>query len=196
MSKLLIFVAAGLVAGVAAWRSSDASAAVDQDYDPSGFDAFTQTLDDFTLDNFGVSLMSNWRDDLAGRGAKYAPMLAQAEFANGIPSGMLARLAWQESRFRADIITGKVVSSAGAVGIMQIVPKWHPGVNPLDPAQSIKYAGGYLASLYRRFGRWDYALKAYNWGQGNVDAWLKGQKTEPLETQRYSSQILADLGMA
>src|SRR5687768_7649601 len=143
--------------------------------------------------NFGVSV-ENWVDDLNGRGAKYKPLLEAAEKRYGIPSGMLARLAWQESRFRADIISGKTVSSAGAMGIMQIVPRWHPGVDPLVPAQAIDYAGRYLSSLYRQFGRWDYALKAYNWGQGNVKAWLAGEKMEPMETRLYSSQILADIG--
>lgn len=194
-SESLIFIVAGLVAGIAAWKSASASTAEPvAEYEPSGIDSITDVIDDFTLDNFGISIMSNWRDDLNGRGAAYAPLLAAAEVRHKIPSGMLARLAWQESRFRADIISGKTVSSAGAMGIMQIVPKWHPGVDPLNPASAINYAGGYLASLYRQFGRWDYALKAYNWGPGNVQSWLRGQKSEPTETRLYSSQILSDIG--
>ncbi|SHL44878.1 Transglycosylase SLT domain-containing protein [Nitrosospira sp. Nsp11] len=192
-SDALIFVAAGLLAGIAAWKAADASVDAGE-YEPSGVDSISDVIDDFTFDNFGISIMSNWRDDLAGRGAAYAPLLAAAEVRHGIPGGMLARLAWQESRFRADIISGRTVSSAGALGIMQIVPKWHPGVDPLNPAAAINYAGGYLASLYRQFSRWDLALKAYNWGPGNVRAWLNGQKVEPTETRLYSAQILNDMG--
>ena len=139
--------------------------------------------------------MENWVNDLNGRGARYKPLLAAAEKRYGIPSGMLARLAWQESRFRDDIVSGRTVSSAGAMGIMQIVTRWHPGVDPLNPAQAIDYAGQFLARLYKKFGTWELALKAYNWGEGNLVKWLRGEKIEPLETRLYSAQILSDLRM-
>lgn len=123
----------------------------------------------------------------------YLDALHAAESRNGIPRDLLVRLAYQESRFRPDIISGATVSSANAQGIMQIVPRWHPDVNPLDPIASINYAGKFLAGLYRTFGRWELALKAYNWGAGNVRKWLAGNAVEPSETQRYSAEILADL---
>ena len=123
-------------------------------------------------------------------------MAAAAERKYGIPHNLLARLAWQESRFREDIISGRTVSSAGALGIMQIVPRWHPGVNPLNPDAAIDYAGGFLASLKRQLGTWELALKGYNWGAGNVKKWLAGELSEPLETRLYSSQILNDVGAA
>lgn len=150
--------------------------------------------DDFVYEAVGYRAMGQWFDDLNGRGAPYKQLLLDTEEKYGIPEYMLARLAWQESRFRADIISGKTKSSAGALGIMQIVPRWHPGVDPLNPAAAIDYAGKYLKSLYRQFGNWEYALKAYNWGPGNVKQWLAGNKAEPLETRNYSSQILADIG--
>lgn len=196
MSESLIFAVAGLLAGFMAWRSGDGGG--DDGGDDSGgsssVDDIVNTVDDFAEQTFGVRVMGNWLNDLNGRGAAYKPMLAAAESRYGIPSGMLARLAWQESRFREDIISGKTVSSAGAMGIMQIVPKWHPGVDPLNPGAAIDYAGRYLSSLYRQFGSWELALKSYNWGAGNVTAWLAGKKIEPLETRNYSSQILADIG--
>ena len=103
------------------------------------------------------------------------------------------RLAYQESRFRPDIISGQTVSSAGAVGIMQIVPRWHPEVNALDPAAAIAYAGKFLASLYRQFGTWELALQAYNWGPGNLKKYLAQGGTLPVETANYSGQILTDI---
>lgn len=143
----------------------------------------------------GYSLR-NW-EQVAARpeNAAYVTALHRAEAANGIPRGMLVRLAYQESRFRQDIISGAVKSSAGALGIMQIVPRWHPGVDPLDPFASISYAAGYLARLKRKFGTWERALQAYNWGEGNLSRWLAGEiATMPSETRNYSAQILADLG--
>lgn len=124
----------------------------------------------------------------------YLAALHASERANGIPKNLLVRVAYQESRFRNDIISGTKQSSAGAQGIMQIVPKWHPSVDPLDPYAAINYAGAYLAKLYKRYGNWSHALMAYNWGMGNVDRYLKGElKTLPTETQNYYTQILRDV---
>lgn len=132
---------------------------------------------------------------LNSRGEAYKQTFSKAEAENGIPPLMLARLAYQESRFRADIISGQTVSSAGALGIMQIVPRWHPDVNPLDPVAAIHYAGKYLRQLYNQFGTWERALQAYNWGPGNLANYLSGNiSTMPTETANYSRQILAEIG--
>ncbi|MFT2112177.1 transglycosylase SLT domain-containing protein [Marinomonas sp. 2405UD68-3] len=129
--------------------------------------------------------------------APYVDDIAKAEKQNGIPFGLLARLLYQESHYRDDIIKGQTVSHAGAVGIAQIVPRWHPNVDPLNPVESIYYAAEYLARLKSRFGDWETALASYNWGQGNVskaqskygDGWLSHA---PAETQNYVNQISAD----
>ncbi|WP_051227920.1 lytic transglycosylase domain-containing protein [Oceanospirillum beijerinckii] len=128
----------------------------------------------------------------------YLSNIRQAEKHHCMPENLLARLIYQESRYRKDIITGKTVSSAGAVGIAQIVPKWHPDVDPLNPEQSIHYAAKYLSQLKRQFGDWPTALAAYNWGPGNVS---KAQKKHgrswldkaPRETQNYVGQIWGDV---
>jgi soluble lytic murein transglycosylase-like protein len=125
--------------------------------------------------------------------AAYAATIAAAEQANGIPSHLLARLLYQESRWRNDIISGRLKSPAGAVGIAQFMPataaEW--GVNPLDTTSAINGAARYLASLYRRFGTWTQALAAYNWGQGNVAR--RGLGVAPTETRNYYTQILRDV---
>lgn len=142
----------------------------------------------------GVDMQDWQRVAARPENSVYVALLHSAEVRYGTPVNMLVRLAYQESRFRQDIISGATVSSAGAVGIMQIVPRWHPDVNPLDPAAAIDYAGRYLASLYRQFGTWELALQAYNWGPGNLKKYLTAGGSLPVETSRYSSQILADLG--
>jgi soluble lytic murein transglycosylase-like protein len=128
----------------------------------------------------------------------YLNEIMAAEYQNGMPKYLLARLLYQESRYRQDIITGEVKSSAGAVGIAQIVPRWHPTVNPLNVAESISYAAAYLTRLKNQFGDWKTALAAYNWGQGNVNLAMKehGYKwlaNAPTETQNYVKQIWADV---
>lgn len=137
------------------------------------------------------SMTANWLRDLNSIGLPYKAALLAAEKAHGIPAYLLARLAWQESRFNP-----VAKSKAGALGLMQFMPATAKdmGINPLDPIQAINGAARYLVQQYRRFGTWELALKAYNWGPGNVSKWLaRGRTGEPRETERYSREILADL---
>ena len=126
---------------------------------------------------------------------RFRGAIASAEVNYGLPDQMLARLLWQESRYKDSIITGAVRSPAGAMGIAQFMPATAAdmGVDPLDPFAAIDAAGRYLRSLYRQTGDWSKALAAYNWGIGNV--LRKGMSRAPLETRNYFSQILADIGL-
>lgn len=137
-----------------------------------------------------ISTVTNTLTMLSSR-EQLKPFFRVAENVNGLPQGILERMAQQESSFRPEVINGTVKSSAGAVGLLQIVPKWHPGVNPTDPIASINYAGKYLKELYQKTGTWEKALAAYNWGIGNV--LNKGMLYAPAETRNYVTQILKDV---
>lgn len=119
----------------------------------------------------------------------YLPAINQAEHDYKLPPTLLARVLDIESAYRPDIISGQVRSNAGALGIAQIVPRWHPGVDPLDPAQAIPYAARYLADLKAQFGSWRKAVAAYNWGAGNLTRYISGETTLPLETSNYLKKI-------
>jgi hypothetical protein len=89
----------------------------------------------------------------------------------------------QESRFGAG-----AVSSAGAQGLMQLMPGTaarYGVANPFDPAQSIMGGTRYLKDLLRLFsGRVDLALAGYNAGEGAVMKY--GNRIPPYrETQNY-----------
>lgn len=152
----------------------------------------------------GGAIVTTVRNRWPGKAPdKYAPYIKAAEIREGIPHNLLARLLWQESRFREDIISGAVKSAAGAVGIAQIVPKWHPNVDPLNPWASIDYAAQYLRQLRAQFGTWQLALAAYNWGPGNLTKGLNTygggvltHPTTPTETRNYVSQIWTDVSGA
>lgn len=101
--------------------------------------------------------------ELPARAEPYLEAIEKAEVDNGMPSGLLLNLLRNESNFDASIVSHK-----GAKGIAQIVPKWHPDVDPYDPYESISYAGKYLKKLKTTFGSWSYAVLAYNWGIGNM----------------------------
>lgn len=123
----------------------------------------------------------------------YLPHIYAAERAHGLPHNLLARVLYQESRYRADIIDGRTASPAGALGIAQFMPataaEW--GIDPLDPVASIYGAARYLRWLYNRHGSWHEALAAYNWGTGNVAR--RGLQEAPPETVAYVRDITRDV---
>lgn len=125
--------------------------------------------------------------------APYLEDIRRAEVRYALPEQLLARVLYQESRFRPDIINGTTRSSAGAVGIAQFMPATAAelGVDPLNPASAIDGAGRYLRRLFDRFGNWSEALAAYNWGQGNVAR--RGLEAAPAETRNYLAEIRKDV---
>ncbi len=135
---------------------------------------------------------------LLARAQPYQALILQTEQKNGIPPGLMIGLLAQESNFDPDVITGKRKSAAGAVGIAQFMPKTAKsfGIDPLDPAQAIAASGTYLSQLQKKYGTWPDAMRAYNWGPGNYDAYLKygkGAKGQPIpaETKEYPGKVLA-----
>ncbi len=103
--------------------------------------------------------------------------------------------------------TAHITSSAGARGIMQLMPKLataqaaelHPGTvfDPetlYDPAVNVEYGLAELAVLTRSFStegaepRLPMVIAAYNGGPDAVRRWL-GEATEPIEMDRWSEDI-------
>jgi len=141
--------------------------------------------------------VSGWKN--VQQGPKWVPYIEFVEQQLGIPPDLLARMAYQESRFREDIITGTTASSAGALGILQLMPAFFKSVQvpvpftDADTQAQIQEAGNYIVSLYKQFGDWGTALAAYNFGPGNEQKALAGQLQLPAETVNYVTQILADV---
>ncbi|MDE0853084.1 MAG: lytic transglycosylase domain-containing protein [Nevskia sp.] len=123
----------------------------------------------------------------------YAPEIAAAESAHGMPAGLMARQGYQESGYQAAVVSGARRSAAGAIGMFQFEPATAAEfeIDPTDPAQAIDGAGRYLAQLRAALGSWDYAVAAYNWGIGNVHKWLRAGKSypPPAETVTYVANI-------
>lgn len=112
---------------------------------------------------------------------------------------LLAAVVYTESRFNAS-----ARSSAGAVGLMQLLPDTAKGIavrtggdgfvvsDLLDPEINVRYGSWYLRSLLRRYGDLRTALAAYHAGQGNVDRWrAEGVGIQFPETRSYVAGVLA-----
>lgn len=122
------------------------------------------------------------------QGSRYSGIVDAAAKQNRLDPALLDAVIGQESGFRPD-----AVSSAGAVGLMQLMPDTarELGVaDPFDPAQNVEGGAKYLRSLLDRYnGRLDLALAAYNAGPGAVDRF--GGIPPYAETQRYVASIMA-----
>lgn len=104
----------------------------------------------------------------------------------GVPRDLFRKQIQQESGFDPDAYN----ASSGASGIAQIVPRFHPDVDPHDPLASLDYAAGWMASMHRQYGNYARALAAYNWGPGNVQNWNGRRDSLPAETQHYLDVIM------
>lgn len=131
---------------------------------------------------------------------QYQQPIRDAAATFNVPPDMLARLLWQESRFRDDIVFCQTLSSAGAKGIAQFMPATASDVakrigyfDPCEPFGSIHASSYYLSSLYKQTGNWLDAVAAYNWGIGNVLQYRAGvAKTIPQETRDYTASIVGE----
>lgn len=90
-------------------------------------------------------------------------------------------------------------SSAGAIGIAQIVPQWHPNVDPLDPHASLDYAARLMRAYLNQYGDYRLALIAYNAGPARLKvgdpafvplAKILSNAFAGGETKRYVANIL------
>ena len=142
----------------------------------------------------GMGGMMPSRPTLGGAytGAALAPdvdaLIVKYSQEYGVDPNIARAVAMQESGGRHD-----VVSPAGAIGTFQLMPDTAKelGVDPHDLDQNIRGGIQYLKQMHDRYGgNWDRALYAYNWGPGNMDAYLqtgKGLDGRPMpsETLNY-----------
>lgn len=113
---------------------------------------------------------------------------ADAATRAGIDPGIFSRQIQQESGFNPG-----AYNPSGATGIAQIMPQYHPGVDPSDPHASLDYAAQLMRQNLDRYnGDYPTALAAYNAGPGAV-AQYGGVPPFP-ETQRYVSAIMGGSG--
>lgn len=118
------------------------------------------------------------------------PLFASASAQSGVPASLLAAVAKQESGYDPT-----AVSSAGAQGIMQLMPSTASslGVDAFDPAQAISGAAQLLGGYLQQYnGSVPLALAAYNAGPGAVASY--GGVPPYAETTNYVNSILGMLG--
>lgn len=112
---------------------------------------------------------------------------------------LLAAVVYAESRFDPD-----AVSSAGAVGLMQLLPETAKGIalrtggdrfvvsDLRNPEINVRYGSWYLDHLRERYdGDMRLALAAYHAGPGSVDRWIEdGSGIAFPETRVYVDEVM------
>ncbi|MGH6760352.1 MAG: lytic transglycosylase domain-containing protein [Phyllobacterium sp.] len=133
--------------------------------------------------------------DRPSRVDPYATFIAEAAHRFGVPEVWIRAVMRVESRGDA-----RAISSAGAMGLMQIMPAtWASlrtrhglGANPYDPRDNILAGAAYLREMHDRYGSPGF-LAAYNAGPGRYEESLAGRPL-PAETRAYVAMLAPLVG--
>lgn len=129
----------------------------------------------------------------------HAAHITEAAQRFGIPERWIRAVLRAESA--GDV---RAISSAGALGLMQIMPdtwaalrvRYRLGRDPYDPHDNILAGAAYLREMWDRYGDVGAMLAAYNAGPGRYDDHRSTGRALPAETQAYVAALLPVLGGA
>jgi soluble lytic murein transglycosylase-like protein len=127
---------------------------------------------------------------------RWSPQISEASARFGIPSEWIRLVMRAESGGRTHLGGRPIVSRAGAMGLMQLMPgTWSEvrallglGWDPHDPRDNILAGTFYLREMYDRFG-YPGMFAAYNAGPGRYVRHLATGSALPGETRAYVLQV-------
>lgn len=119
---------------------------------------------------------------------KYEQAVLEEANRQGVDPNLALHVLYKETGNLKDPETAR--SKAGAIGIMQLMPKTAAdlGVDPTNPMENIRGGITYLKQMADKYKENRLAAAAYNAGPGNLDRALRrqgGLDTLPHETRNY-----------
>jgi soluble lytic murein transglycosylase-like protein len=133
-------------------------------------------------------------------GHKYEDMVIKEAQRIGLDPSIAVHALYKETGNLKNPESAK--SSAGAIGVMQLMPKTAKelGVDPLVPEDNIRGGVMYLKKMYDKYQDPTLALAAYNAGPGRIDKILQKAKETgqhwkdllPAETQNYIKKFTSN----
>ncbi|MGV7120828.1 lytic transglycosylase domain-containing protein [Sphingopyxis sp. 550A] len=126
----------------------------------------------------------------------WRPYIAEASARYGVPVEWIERVMRAESGGRTTLDGRPIVSRAGAMGLMQLMPgTWTDmrarlglGNDPHHPRDNIMAGTYYLRLMYDRFG-YPGLFGAYNAGPARYAAFVSQGRELPAETRAYVRQL-------
>jgi len=130
-------------------------------------------------------------------GDPHAAFVTEASLRFGIPERWIVAVKRAESA--GDV---RAISSAGALGLMQVMPdtwaglraRYRLGHDPYDPRDNILAGAAYLREMFDRYGTIPAMLAAYNAGPGRYDEYVQTGRALPAETRAYVALLAPQLG--
>ncbi len=128
--------------------------------------------------------------------SRWQPIIADAASTFALPEAWVSAVVTKESGGRT-VLNGKpITSSAGAMGLMQVMPGTYQdlrkqfglGSDPHAPRDNILAGTAYLQQMYRRYG-YPAMFAAYNAGPGRYEDFLHRRRPLPAETIAYIAGI-------
>ncbi len=129
-------------------------------------------------------------------GDPWGPYVHEASNRFDMPESWIRALMRQESGGNLYRNGRLITSSAGAMGLMQVMPGTYAGLrvrhnlgpDPFDPHDNIMAGVGYMREMYDMYGSPGF-LAAYNAGPNRLDDYLANQRGLPDETRHYVASI-------
>lgn len=135
---------------------------------------------------FGEAGPTKWRVEIAKAAARFR-----------IPEAWISAVMNAESGGHTKLGGLPITSSAGAMGLMQLMPSTYEemrqryglGTDAFNPNDNIIAGTAYLRSMYERYG-YPHLFGAYNAGPGRYDAYILNGRPLPSETRDYVEKIV------
>ncbi|HKR63896.1 MAG TPA: lytic transglycosylase domain-containing protein [Thermoanaerobaculia bacterium] len=128
----------------------------------------------------------NVREEFFKKEVPFGSIIYTEAKKNDLRPELVAAVVQAESKFKPTARSG-----AGAIGLMQLVPKtgrWMGARDLTNPAQNISAGAKYLKYLHERFdGNETKVIAAYNAGEGNVQRF--GGVPPFRETRKYVTKV-------
>jgi D-alanyl-D-alanine carboxypeptidase len=129
-------------------------------------------------------------------GDPWASHISEASQRFDVPEQWIRAVMRVESGGRTHMNGRPIVSRAGAMGLMQVMPSTYEelrvrhglGSDPFEPHDNIMAGTAYLREMYEKFGSPGF-LAAYNAGPGRYGEYLTGDRGLPSETRNYVAMI-------
>ncbi|HYH38869.1 MAG TPA: lytic transglycosylase domain-containing protein [Azospirillum sp.] len=133
--------------------------------------------------------------------ARWVPYMREASARFDVPEPWIRAVMIRESGGRATVNGRVITSSAGALGLMQVMPGTYDlmrnayglGPDPADPRDNIMAGTAYLREMYDLFGAPGF-LAAYNCGPKCYAQHLAGKQKLPRETKMYLAALSPKVG--